>query len=216
MANCDFHPLFYFFTMPSTLRTVGITIVLSDPPPSPHIHTDTTIVFLCFQSQGVEVPTEGSNTTDDTITQSAVFTFFMELLPHPAPPDPAPRGNSGESNGAEPFWGAPPDGACCCSGANEVHPPPNNTCHGKPPYNASCLVPGQCSWAGVWRYRRSTVGHSDGPPVAGIASGDVSMQNWGHGNDMPAANLMLPIAEVCCARMLCVPSKACVDGSLAC
>jgi hypothetical protein len=64
-------------------------------------------------TQGVETPLETSLTTDDGITQSAVFTFFAELLGEaPSAPDPAPPGNAWTSSGAAPYWGAAPEGAC--------------------------------------------------------------------------------------------------------
>lgn len=145
--------------------------------------------------QGVEVPSEQSFTTVDTLTQSIAFTFWIEMLAHNESPDPAPPGNVGIANGAPPFWGSPPNGACCCSGDNVVSPLPPNTCKNPvPPPNATCLRPGQCSWSGVWRYRRSTTGSAGPTSIHGVNVGDVSMQNWGHGNDMPAVSIMLPTA----------------------
>lgn len=47
-------------------------------------------------TQGVELPFEASLTTDDGLSQSACFTFYMELLKAPSStPDPAPMGGSG-------------------------------------------------------------------------------------------------------------------------
>jgi hypothetical protein len=143
-------------------------------------------------TQGVEIPTESSLATDDGVSQSAVFTFFMELLPNAsAVPDPAPVGNSWVSSGAAEYWGAAPEGACCCGGSN-ARKPDNNTCHGHP-LSGTCIWGGQCSWAGVWQYRRSTKGHSP-TPIQGLDVGDVSLQNWGHGNDMEAACLFVPVS----------------------
>ena len=49
----------------------------------------------------MELPTEDSLRTDDGITQSACFTFYMELLAAPpAEADPAPLG----APGPLPFW----------------------------------------------------------------------------------------------------------------
>jgi hypothetical protein len=144
-------------------------------------------------TQGIEVPTESSMTTDDGISQSICFTFYMELLAE-APPasDPAPRGDSWVSSGAKPFWGAAPEVSCCCGGQN-ARPANAKTCKGQP-INGSCLWPGQCSWAGVWAYRRSTRGA--GPAaMPGVNVGDVAMINWGHGNDMAAANAFLPAVD---------------------
>ena len=122
-------------------------------------------------TQGVELPTELSTATDDGISQSICFTFYMQILAEAAAaPDPAPRGNSWVSSGAKPFWGAAPEVSCCCSGHN-ARPDNANTCEGQP-INGSCLWAGQCSWAGVWSYRRSTVG--TGPAVMpGVHVGDV-------------------------------------------
>ena len=167
-------------------------------------------------NQGVEVPTEGSLVTDDGISQSICFTFYMEMLAKAAPtPDPAPAGNAWTSSGAKPFWGSAPEGSCCCGGAN-ARPDNSRTCKGQP-INGSCLWPQQCSWGGVWRYRRSTKG--SGPEVkelGGVFAGDVrvmlsgfvtlsvsltwkslqvAMINWGHGNDMAAANAFLPAKD---------------------
>lgn len=75
-------------------------------------------------TQGVEIPAERSLTTDDGLTQSVSFAFFAQLLPAPSPPDPAPQGGDGVDSWAPPFWGAPPGKSCCCSGSNEVSPPP--------------------------------------------------------------------------------------------
>jgi hypothetical protein len=144
-------------------------------------------------TQGVEIPTENSLVTDDGISQSVVFPFFMELLAGPTPPAHAvvPDGNSWTSSGAKPYWGTPPGGSCCCGGGNAL-PNDANTCQGHP-LNGTCLWASQCSWGGVWRFRRSTAGA--GPSVeAGVNVGDVSLQNWGHGNDMEAASLYLPTA----------------------
>ena len=118
-------------------------------------------------TQGVELPTESSLSTDDGLTQSACFTFFMELLDAPPPqPDPAPAGASGP----QPFW----ETLCCCSG--------------------SAAIPGteHCSWGGIWTFRRTTVGSGGSSGTKGVNVGDVSMQNWGHGNDMSAASIFLP------------------------
>jgi hypothetical protein len=146
--------------------------------------------------QGVEIPLESSLTSDDGLTQSMSFAFFAEVLAAATTPDPAPPGSAGMGSGAPPFWGAPPGQSCCCSGANEVSPPPKNTCHGKPRYNTSCVWAGQCSWGGVWRYRRSSVGTGGTTPLPGVEVGDVSMQNWGHGNDMPAACILVPTTQI--------------------
>lgn len=145
-------------------------------------------------TQGVEVPAETSGITDDRISQSIAFVFWMELLATPpASLDPAPPGNSWVSSGAAPYWGAAPGASCCCSGSHS-RPDNNNTCKGTP-LNGTCLWPGQCSWAGVWSYRRSFEGN--GPTaIPGVNVGDVAMINWGHGNDMAAANALLPAAEV--------------------
>jgi hypothetical protein len=141
-------------------------------------------------TQGVEVPTEASLTTDDGISQSTCFTFYMELLATAPPaPDPAPAGSAWTSAGAKPYWGSAPEGSCCCGG-RYARPDNRQTCEGNP-RNGSCLWPQQCSWAGVWAYRRSTKGA--GPAaMPGVNVGDVAMINWGHGNDMAAANFQLP------------------------
>lgn len=120
-------------------------------------------------TQGVELPTEASLQTDDGLTQSACFTFFMELLAEPpAKPDGAPPGAAGPM----PFWQT----LCCCSGSAAI-PGTNN-----------------CSWAGIWSFRRTTIGTGGESAIKGVNIGDVSMQNWGHGNDMAAASLMIPDA----------------------
>eukprot|EP01043_Picozoa_sp_COSAG02_P023948 COSAG02_NODE_1294_length_13401_cov_32.784393_12_plen_1223_part_01 len=144
-------------------------------------------------TQGVEVPTESSLSTDDSISQSICFTFYMEMLNKaPLTADPAPPGNAWTSSGAKPYWGSAPEVSCCCGGDN-ARPDTVNTCKGQP-VNGTCLWGGQCSWAGVWSYRRSTKG--TGPMVMkGVNVGDVSMMNWGHGNDMAAANAFLPAAD---------------------
>ena len=142
-------------------------------------------------TQGVEQPTEASLSTDDGISQSVCFPFFVEALPsnHTPSNGSVPRGSAWVSAGAEPYWGAAPDGSCCCGDGNSL-PPDAHTCKGHPS-TGSCLYAGQCSWGGVWRYRRSTRG-SGAPLATGVNVGDVTMQNWGHGNDMPAANIYLP------------------------
>ena len=99
-------------------------------------------------TQGVELPTEASLHTDDGITQSACFTFYMELLAAPpAEPDPAPLG----APGPLPFWQT----LCCCSG--------------------SAAIPGtqNCSWAGIWNYRRTTIGNGGESNIKGVNIGDV-------------------------------------------
>ena len=141
-------------------------------------------------TQGVEIPTEDATTTDSSISQSAVFPFFAELLADPLDnaSSSVPPGNSWTSAGAVPYWGAAPEGSCCCSGVNAA-PASANTCKGTP-LNGTCLWSNQCSWSGVWRYRRSAKGA--GTSIANdVNVGDVSMQNWGHGNDMAAASLYL-------------------------
>ena len=101
-------------------------------------------------TQGVELPTEASLQTDDGLTQSACFTFFMELSP-PAEPDDAPPG----APGPLPFWQT-----LCCSG--------------------SAAIPGtNCSWAGIWSFRRTTIGLG-GEHNQGVNIGDVSMQPYGN------------------------------------
>lgn len=152
-------------------------------------------------TQGVEIPTEESITTDDGISQAACFTFYMELLPKaPSHPDPAPLGNAWTSAGAHPYWGAPPEGSCCCGKTNALADnaktcPKTIAFPDRQPLHGSCLWPQQCSWAGVWSYRRSTRGSGPallGTGMNGVNVGDVAMINWGHGNDMAAANLYLP------------------------
>lgn len=61
---------------------------------------------------------------------------------------------------------------------------------------ASASLPGSrnCSWDGVWTYRRSSPGPAQLPwPAANV--GDVSQQNWGHGNDLNNAYVFAPMAE---------------------
>ena len=146
-------------------------------------------------TQGVEVPLESSLTSDDGLTQSTVFTFFMQLN-NAAAAATVPAGDAWVRSGAKPYWGALPEGACCCGGGNDL-PDNNNTCKAMQghPLNGTCTWPKQCSWGGVWRYRRTIAApKADASPVAGVGYGDVSLQNWGHGNDMMAACLFLPTA----------------------
>jgi hypothetical protein len=119
-------------------------------------------------TQGAELPTEASlEGADDGLTQSACFTFFMQLLAAaPSQPDPAPAGAAGPL----PFWQT----LCCCSGG--------------------AAIPGtqNCSWSGIWSFRQTTKGAGGPSGIKGVNVGDVSMQNWGHGNDMAAASLFIP------------------------
>lgn len=104
-------------------------------------------------TQGVELPTESSLTTDDGLTQSACFTFFMELLGSaPVRPNPAPAGAAGP----EPFWQT----LCCCSG--------------------SAAIPGtsHCSWEGIWSYRRTTLGSGKPSSIKVCSCPATSQIDW--------------------------------------
>jgi hypothetical protein len=176
-------------TFRKRVRTVAATVVVEASELG-----DVLATAALPHTQGVEIPTEASLTTDDGISQSTCFTFYMELLATaPSEPDPAPKGSAWASAGAEPYWGAAPEGSCCCGG-HYARPDSGQTCTAPAqPINGSCLWPEQCSWAGVWAYRRSTKGA--GPAaMPGVSVGDVAMINWGHGNDMAAANFQLPSA----------------------
>lgn len=115
-------------------------------------------------TQGVEIPLESSLDSDDQCGQSATLPFFMEYVAAPAV-DPSPGG----SDEGIPFW----DTECCCPGG--------------------AALPGtsNCSWDGVWSYRRITLAPGGYFGTANV--GDVSMQNWGHGNDLNNGNLLAPL-----------------------
>ena len=180
-------------------------------------------------SQGVEAPLEtdwNAATVLDTCGQAATTTFFAQLLPkRPKVPDPAPAGGPA---GGVPFEGT----GCCCPG--------------------SAAKPGtkDCTWAGVWTYRRAAQGttllrssissdgsdssagsitakphrkqenmgshyhhhhhHMRGPSpdsvvptdiinvstdAVSVHAGDISQQNWGHGNDLDNSYIFVPLAE---------------------
>ena len=121
-------------------------------------------------AQGVETPTEGSTSTDDTCGQAATQTFFMEI--QRLPPTPEPAVPSGSTAGPIPF-DIPNDGA-----GHALSRP--------------------WTWDDIWRYRRATLGGagSSGTPPA---IGDVTQQNWGGGNDLEDAYLFGPLGDAVAA-----------------
>jgi hypothetical protein len=108
-------------------------------------------------AQGVEVPTESSNTTNDQCGQAATLTFYMGIRPSNASaPAPAPV-PAGGTAGTRPF---------------SIIDPGRDT-------------PETRNWDQVWTYRRARVGPKTEKNFFGVPGvGDLTQQNWGGGNDL--------------------------------
>ena len=113
-------------------------------------------------AQGVEVPTESSNTTNDQCGQAATLTFYMGIRPtNTSAPAPAP---------------VPAGGTAPAGGTTRTRP-------------FSIIDPGRLTtrnWDQIWTYRRARVGpKTDKHNLFGVPGvGDLTQQNWGGGNDL--------------------------------
>eukprot|EP00039_Didymoeca_costata_P000505 m.45887 g.45887 ORF g.45887 m.45887 type:complete len:561 (+) comp10307_c0_seq1:331-2013(+) len=121
--------------------------------------------------QGIERPTELSTPgSDDTCGQATTLTFYTQLL-EKAPENPTPVPAGGDS-------GVPFDNHHCCCPSSVSLPGTKN-----------------CTFEGVWSYRRAHVGIGGSTAMTVANPGDVSQQNWGGGNDLSNAYMFLPLKD---------------------